>query len=239
MKEALGLKFSNNQTLYEDLSKADLPFDGKDYQVVEYPDHYNVTANKKVHVKDLGEKFASINGFFMDYLKEYNIPTAFLKNPEKNKVKFIKHKKFPFSIRIINLVDKRTAKIFSKKEGEPLTLPVFEIHYGDGKESLITESHLITFELCTNEDIKLIIRICSKINAVLKSFFERRGNQLAEVNCWFGKSDEKIFLVDDFTPRSLKALPLHENGKAVDPYKFGTSAEIRHYTDHLHKLTSA
>ena len=223
----------------EDLLKKELPIDEHDYLIIEYLDSFNPNGNKKVQVKNLGEKFAAINSFFFDYLKEYHIPAAFVKMHNKTTLKFVKHTRFPFYVKIINIIDKRTAKIFSKKESEILNLPIFEIHFGEGKDSLITESHLISFDLCTNEDIKVISRICSKVNAVLKSFFERRGYLLAEASCSFGKFEEKIFLVDDFTPRSVKVIPLNKNSNGIDPYKFNTSAEIRHYTDQLFNMMSA
>ncbi|MDR3625383.1 MAG: phosphoribosylaminoimidazolesuccinocarboxamide synthase, partial [Ignavibacteriaceae bacterium] len=223
----------------EDNSKKNLFLDEKDYFVIEYFDFLTLNGDKKVKIKNLGEKFASINSFFFEYLKEYHIPAAFVKNEDKTSLKFIKYKKFPFSIRILNVVDKRMAKIFNKKEGELLSLPVFEIHSGNNKDSLISESHLVAFDLCSTEDFKVINRICSKVNAVLKSFFERRGYLMAETTCNFGKFDEKVFVVDDFTPRSLKVVPLNKDIKIIDPYKFATSVEIRHYTDHLFNLMSA
>ncbi|HES60208.1 MAG TPA: hypothetical protein ENO18_07240, partial [Caldithrix sp.] len=140
--------------------------------------------------------------------------------------------------RIYNAVDKRTAKIFNRKEFEILMLPLFEFHYGDGKDSLISESHLISFELCTYEELKLINRICSKVNAVLKSYFERRGVILAELDCFLGKAEEKIYMVGGFSPKSLKIIPQEMNNKAVNPYKITTPAQLRKYTDHLFKLTS-
>ena len=234
----MGLKTNNNQLNTEEISKKDLHLDDKDFLTVEYPDFYQ-SNGKKVKVKNLGEKFASINSFFFDYLKEYHIPAAFVKTYDKNILKFVKHDRFPFSIKILNIVDKRTGKIFSKKDGDLLDLPVFEIHYGNSKDSLISESHVIAFDLCSNEDLKILNRICSKVNAVLKSYFERRGYLLAEATCSFGKMDEKIYLVDDFTPQSLKVIPLNKDNKEIDPYKFSTSAEIRHYTDHLFNMMSA
>ncbi len=88
--------------------------------------------------------------------------------------------------------------------------------------------------------LKLINRICSKVNAVLKSFFERRNFCLAEVTLGFGKHEDKIFLVDDFTPRSLKIIPSDkESKKYLDPYKLDTAAEVKNYTDHLLNLMSA
>lgn len=124
------------------------------------------------------------------------------------------------------------------KEGSELALPVFEFHYGCGKESMISESHLLAFNLCNPEDMKLITRICSKINAVLKSFFDRRNETLAEVCCHFGKLEDKVFLVGDFSPASIKILPKDENVKWTNPYKLSTSTEIKKYTEHLFNIAS-
>jgi phosphoribosylaminoimidazole-succinocarboxamide synthase len=235
----LGLKFNNNKTIIDDLLKKDNHDSDHTYQTVDYQDFIFDGSNNKIKSKNLGEKFASINSFFLDYLKEYHIPTSFTKLENKTHLKYLKHDKLPFSIRILNIIDKRTSRIFNKKENENLLLPIFELHYGNGKDTLISESHLISFDLCNIDDSKIINRMCSKINAVLKSFFERRNSFLAEVTCHFGKSEDKIFLVDDFTPTSLKVLPLNKNDKYVDPYKFGTSGEIRQYTDHLFNLLSS
>jgi phosphoribosylaminoimidazole-succinocarboxamide synthase len=235
----LGLKFYNSAVLNEEAAKKDLPLDDQNYTLLRYSDFLVAGNDKKVKVKDLGLKFASINAYFFDYLKEYHIPISFLKTQGDSALKFVKHDRYPFFIKILNVIDKRTAKVFGRKEGELLNLPVFEIHFPDGKDSLVTESHLITFDLCTNEDIKLMNRICSKVNAVLKFFFERRNALLSEVTCCFGKSDEKIYLVDDFTPASLKVIPQKANGKWVDPYSLKTSADIRKYTDFLMNMTSA
>ena len=234
----MGLKFNNNKTIFEVLLKKDNPDADQTYQTVEYPDYIIDFNNKKIKSKNLGEKFASINSFFLDYLKEYHIPTSFSKLDNKNHLQYLKHDKFSFSLRILNVIDKRTSRIFHKKEFDYLHLPVFELHYGNGKDSLISESHLITFDLCNIEDLKVINRICSKINAVLKSFFERRNSLLAEVTCHFGKLEDKIYLIDDFTPASLKVIPLDKNNHYIDPYKFGTSTGIRQYTDHLFNLMS-
>ena len=233
----MGSKFNNNQLLYEDLLKKDNPESDQPAQIIEYHDYYS-NGNGKIKCKNLGEKFASINSYFLEYLKEYHIPGAFIKLEGKNSLLFQKHDKFQFSVRILNIIDKRTARVFDKKEFDPLVLPLFELHHGNGKDSLISESHLIAFDLCNIEEIKIINRICSKINAVLKSFFERRNSQLAEVTCYFGKNEDKIFLINEFTPSSLKVIPFIKDNNFIDPYKFATASEIKQYTDHLFNLMS-
>ena len=236
----MSVKFNNNRTLFEELNKMEpVTIDREDFINLEYSDHFHSNGSGNIKSKNLGEKFAHLNSFFFDYLKGYHIPTAFVKTENKNTLKFLKHERLLFSVKILNTIDKRTAKIFGKKENENLSFPIFEFHVGDGKDSLVSESHLVTFNLCSVEDLKLINRICSKVNAVLKSFFERRNTILAEVSCTFGKQDNRIYLVDDFTPRSLKILPVEEDKKWSNPYKLTTAPEIKKYTDLLHNIMSS
>ena len=233
------VKTIKKRTIVEDFEKKGLPFLNHNYNFIEYPDFFQNGTSKKLQCKELGKKFASINSYFFEYLKGYNIPIAFLESEKKNLLKFIKFEKFDFHVKILNLLDKRTAKIFGKKEGELLNLPLYEFHYSEEKESLISESHLLSFNLCTYDNAKLITRICSKINAVLRSFFERRNLLLAEVSCYFGKHENKIYVIDDFTPKSIKVFPAEINShKFIDPYKLDTSSHVKNYTDQIFHLTS-
>ena len=113
--------------------KKNLPFDEQGYQFIEYEDFFFPQKNKKVTSKELGEKIASINSFFFEYLKGYNIPCAFMKKSGRRNLLFLKYTEFPFKIRILNTADKRIAKIFSIKSGTALELPVLEYNYGDLK----------------------------------------------------------------------------------------------------------
>lgn len=223
-------------SLSKELVSKDYPLDGNNYLLVEYYDFITDEKNKKIRVKGLGEKFAAINSFFMDYLKGYHIPSSFVKTHSKSTLKHLNLKKFSFYTKVLNVIDKRAAKIFVKKEQELLNLPIFEYHYDNGRDSLVSQSHLIAFDLCTHEDLKIIGRLCSKINAVLKSFFERRNEILAEVSCFFGKNEDKVYLIEDFTPRSLKTIPQERNEKSLNPYKLTTPSQLRKYTDHLLKI---
>jgi phosphoribosylaminoimidazole-succinocarboxamide synthase len=218
--------------------KKNLPFDEHNYQIIEYDDYFYTERNKKVKVKDLGKKFASINSFFYDYLKEFNIPCAYIKKTGSKSLLFVKYSPLSFSVKILNSADKRISKIFSVKQGENLTLPVFEYHFGNIKDSIISESHLISFNLCNYDDLKFINRLCSKINAVIKSFFERRGETVAEFSCNFGKYEGKVYLTNDFSPTSLKIYQLNEEAKLPDPYKIETAGQMNKYTDHLYNFTN-
>jgi len=209
----------------------------QDLKLVEYNDFFITSKNKKVTAKHFGEKSASLNSYFFEYLKGYNIPCAFVKKADKRSLQFLKYSEFSFSVKILNSADVRTAKIFSIKLGSPLELPIQEYHYGDSRKSVITESHIISFNLCSYDELKMINRLCSKINAVVKSFFERRSVSLVELTCIFGKFDGKIYLIGDFSPLSIK-VSNNKLDEKLDPFKIETFAQMKKYTDYLLKLTN-
>lgn len=219
-------------------NKGNTPKPEQSNELIEYKDFFITQKNKTVSVKNFGEKSAFLNSFFFDYLKNYNIPIAYLKTNGKRSLEFLKFVTYPFRIKILNNADPRTSKIFPIKPGEPFELPIHEFHFGDSKDSFISESHIISFNFCNYDELKLMNRFSSKINAVIKSFFERRNVSLVELTCIFGKFDGKIYLVGDFSPMSIKIMDLRHNEKPSDLYKIETSAQIKKYTDYLFKLTS-
>ncbi len=219
--------------------KTDIPFDAGNYQILEYLDVFHLDSKKKAKVKDLGQKIAHLNTVFFEYLKEFHIPAAFVKRENENSLRFVNFENLKFRVKILNYADKRISKIFSLKDGSQLVLPVFELHYGNQKESIISESCLISFNLCSTEDLKMINRICSKINAVLKSYFERRNSSLAELSCTFGKFDGKVYLTGNFSPESLKIFPSNQDSKWKDPYDLTTAPDLKGYTDQIIRIISS
>lgn len=211
---------------------------GEDNRIIAYPDFILNQKNKKLTVKNFGEIVASLNAFFLDYLKGYNIPVAYLKKTENKSIQSLNVTDFRFRVKILNAADSRNARIFSIKRGTALELPVMEYHFGDSKDSVITESHLISFNLCSYEELKMVNRLCSKINAIIKSFFERRNLLLLELTCRFGKFDGKIYLIDDFSPMSIKILSSKSEDNLPDPYKIETAVQLKKYSNFLLKLTS-
>jgi phosphoribosylaminoimidazole-succinocarboxamide synthase len=212
------------------------PLDDK-YIQIEYLDQV-VLGNAKLKIKDLGKKITELSTYFFEYLTGYQVPTAYVKKDKENVIKFVNYSQFNFVVKILNHADKRIAKIFGVKENSELKLPIYEFRYGSNKENIISESHILSFDLCNAEDIKLILRISSKVNAVLKAFFERRKEVLTELDLSFGKFEEKIHLCGEFSPFVLKVFPFENNPNWIDPNKMKTAAEIKKYTDFLHSIVS-
>jgi len=208
----------------------------RETKIIEYHDYFINQKNKKVTSKNLGEKTAELCSYFFEYVAGYNIASSYIKRDGKKCIAFSTVEEFPFIIKIINTADTRTSKIFSVKNGSLLQLPIIEYHYGSARETVIGESHIISFDLCTYEELKFINRVCSKLNAIIKSFFERRNVSLLELTCRFGKFDGKVLLIDDFSPQSIKIASNNTDDKLPDPYKIETAAQMNKYSDFLLKL---
>ncbi len=212
------------------------PLDDK-YIQVEFLDSV-IVEKIKTKIKNLGIKCAELSTYFLEYLTGYQVPTAYVKQDGENVIKYVDYSEYKFIIKVLNHSDKRIAKIFGIKENTELKLPVYEFRYGDTKDNLINESHLLSFDLCNSEDMKVILRISSKINAVLKSFFERRNEILTELDLRFGKFQDKIYVCGDFTPFGIKIYPNQGNSKWTNPNKLNSASEIKKYTDFLQNIVS-
>jgi len=223
------LKFTKN-LIYEEIGKQVYALKNNGSAIIKYTDEFALNGKTTLKKRNISKVFALINSFFFEYLIKYNIPTGFIEQIDQKSIKLAKHERFPFYVRVVNYVDRRTSRIFSIKEGKSLSLPVFEYRMGKSPDNLITESHLLSLDVCSYKDFKVIKRICSKTNAVLKSFCERRNSSLMEFNLFFGKDDDKIFLVDDFSPLSLRINSLNYSSN------FKTEEDFHNYADFLVKL---
>ncbi|RJP68304.1 MAG: hypothetical protein C4539_09075 [Ignavibacteriales bacterium] len=203
-----------------------LPCEGENSVCLDYTDH--VSFNKKQFTLDgSGEKLKIINAFFLDYLNAYNIITGYKGTVDKGII-FEKHSRYPFCVKIQNVADKENAKVFGVKEGTPLQTSLITFLYNSSFS--ISDSHFLAYNICPLEEIKMIRRICSKVNVVLKSYFERRNLSLSEILCYFGFEDNRIYVVDDFTSLSIK-LKSEVKGLFKEPYKISTANDFAVYTD--------
>jgi phosphoribosylaminoimidazole-succinocarboxamide synthase len=197
-----------------------------------YSDSFELHNKTVSRFKGASESFAKINAFFLDYIAGYNIPTAF-QSINKDTLNFAPHTQLSVNLKIANIVDKRSAKIFSIRENENLLIPLIQAFNGENENDVISESHIISFDLLSVADFKVMNRFATKINAVLKSFFERRDLILAEFICNFGKSDDKTLLIGDFSPASIKILSPDNKLLPVNIYKITTAQMFKTYTEFI------
>jgi phosphoribosylaminoimidazole-succinocarboxamide synthase len=108
----------------------------------------------------------------------------------------------PLDIIAFNAVDKGLSKRFGLEEGSLLNTPVIEYHYQNEKlkNPIVNESHINALNLIGQEEVHYLGRTVAKVNAVLKSFFERRNMILVELRITLGRYKGYLLVGNEVSP---------------------------------------
>lgn len=149
-------------------------------------------------------------------LQSYNIPTVFVEpNFDQSLVIFKKYFPLPLYVRALNYSEKTLSRIFNFPVYEKLPAPIFEIYHQKDPKFPLNEYHLLSFRLLSLDDSRQIFKLSSKINAILKSYFERRGYDLVELYLEFGKYNNKITLATVFQFNSFVLKPISNSPELI------------------------
>ncbi|MFA6597397.1 MAG: phosphoribosylaminoimidazolesuccinocarboxamide synthase [Ignavibacteriaceae bacterium] len=193
-----------------------------------FDDFFVINEKTRKKIKGYGELSAKTNAFFHDYIKGYNIPTAFEHVLENGSLKFSPTVEFPVYIKILNTSSTDLSRIFALEKNAPLQVPLFENYLTADSNYQLNEHHIISFNILPLADFKMMGRIATKVNVILKSFFERRNLLLSEMRCTFGKSGEKVVLMGQFCPHLIK---LHLKDAPEKEFEITTPSSIKKYLE--------
>ncbi len=186
----------------EGKSKRLLKSDQEDQLVMEFLDTIPSEIKKKVTIR--GKKIinTNISAYFFEYLHSYNVPTHYVKRSDDKSIIVKKLEMIPFELVIWNIATDGLAKRLGLSDGAVLESPVLEFYLKNEKlkNPLINEYHAYALGLCDRNDMSAILRIATKTNAVLRSFFQRKGLSLVNFKLEFGKLSGQVVLGDEITP---------------------------------------
>ncbi len=199
-----------------------------------FPASVQFPSGKKIRYKTIAEDFTELNRFFFEYLTSFSIPVAFKEKFAENVLSMHEHLPYTFYLKVSNNLDTAAANTFGKNLWEPFPMPVIEyVHFGNG-ENIISQNHIVSLDIALIEDLKYMNRACTKINAVMKSFFERRNFSLVSFGCFFGKSENKVVLCGDFAPPYLQVIQTPELSSVEQNYfNFDDAAQLKNYVNLL------
>jgi phosphoribosylaminoimidazole-succinocarboxamide synthase len=108
----------------------------------------------------------------------------------------------PLKVVMHNMVTAKLAKTFALTEGTTLAYPIQEYYLKNDVlgSPMVNEYHALALGYAQPEDMRTISRLASKANAILKSFFDRRGFGLMSFHIEFGKQGEQIYIGDEISP---------------------------------------
>ncbi len=159
-------------------------------------------SSKGEKVKGKGAINAEISAYLFQYLTSYNVPTHFVRKLDDKSILVRKAEMFDLKMVIWNYASGTLSKRLGLKEGTQLETPVLELYLKNSKLKypLINDYHAYALGLCERSDMNVMIRIGTKVNAVLKSFFLRKHLTLAHFTMEFGKVGNQVLLADEISP---------------------------------------
>jgi len=204
------------ELLYEGDGEKIFATDQEDQVVFEFNDYVSSSGSgKKEKVKGKAEANNAINCSLFEYLESYNVPTHFIQKVNDKSFLAKRTTSIPIIISVWNIATGDLAKRFAIENGKTLEYPVVEMFLKDEKLKMpmISEYHAYALGLCDRKSIGNILKISTKINAVLKSYFDRKNLKLVNFKIEFGQLGNQILLGDSLTSDSMTIWTVNESGK--------------------------
>ena len=156
--------------------------------------------------KGKGEVCARFSEALFRYLDSYNIQNHCMELVDANRLKVRRLNMLPLTMMVRNVATGDLVERFGVEEASTLDYPVLEMYLKQPQQEhvAINDSHCLAFSLATQEELRAICRIASKANAILRSFFDRRGVLLVDFRLEFGKQGNNIVIADELSPDNCR-----------------------------------
>jgi len=193
--------------IYEGKTKKVYTTAEPDQLIQEFKDETTASDGKKKEViKVKGIINNQVSAFLFEYLSGFNVPNHYLKKLGDRDMLIRQLDMIPMEVVMHNIAAGSLCEDYGIEEGKELSYPVLEFYLKDDSlhDPMINKSHIIAFELAIADELKVIERLASKTNAVLKSFFLRRKIKLVDFKLEFGRYKSKIMLGDEVSPDTCR-----------------------------------
>lgn len=186
--------------LYEGKSKKLYALDDSDQLIQEFKDDAAIFERTKAEViKGKGIINKDISAYLFEYLEGFHIPTHFVKDLGGREMLIRRLEMIPVEVVMRNIAAGNLCERYGLEKGKELNSPIMEFYLKNDErhDPMINQTHIVAFQLATMDEVRMIERMTSKINAVLKSFFLRRNLSLVDFKLEFGRHKNKILLGDE------------------------------------------
>ncbi|MFC1728708.1 phosphoribosylaminoimidazolesuccinocarboxamide synthase [candidate division KSB1 bacterium] len=156
---------------------------------------------QKGTIKGKGAANNQVSTFLFKYLEGYHVPTHLVKQLSDNEMLVKKVDIIPVKVVMRNVSTGSFCKKYGFEEGKDLPLPILELFLKNEKlkDPLVNEYHIYAMKLATQQELQVLSKMTVKINAVLKSFFQRRNMTLIDFTIEFGRLGDKVVLADEIS----------------------------------------
>jgi len=198
---------NKKELLYEGKAKKVWATEDPTQVIVEFKDDATAfDGSKKGTIVGKGEYNCAISTVLFQYLESYQVPTHFIQRLSEREMLTKRVEIIQVEAVMRNVATGSLVKRLAFPEGKMLDYPIFEIYYKNDElgDPLINEHHAFALGIAKPEEIRAIFRMTAKINAILRSFFDRRNLLLVDFKLEYGRFDGDIILADEISPDTCR-----------------------------------
>ena len=210
------------EQLYEGKAKKVFKTDDPKLLIVDYKDDATAfNGEKRGSIASKGIVNNTMSAIIFEMLEQKGIPTHLVKllSDRETLVKAVEI--VPLEVIVRNVAAGSFSKRYGVEEGKALARPAmeFSLKNDDLGDPLINTDHILSLELATEEELRLIRKYAMEINEALKAFFLNIGLKLIDFKIEFGRCEGKIILADEISPDTCRLWDV-KTGEKMDKDRF-------------------
>lgn len=221
--------------LYEGKAKKVWTTDDPTQVIVEYKDDATAfDGAKKGVIVGKGEINCAVSTVLFQYLESYQVKTHFIQRLSAREMLTKKVDIVGVEAVMRNIATGSLVKRLAFPEAQVLEYPVYETYLKNDAlgDPLINEHHAYALNIAKPEELRAIFRLTGKINAILRSFFDRRGMILVDFKLEFGRYQGEIILADEISPDTCRIWDRKSNKKLdKDRFRFDLGGVEKAYQE--------
>lgn len=196
-----------NQLLYSGKAKDIFSTENESEILMVYKDQATaLNGVRKEHISGKGDLNCKISTLIFEYLANNGVETHLIKNLSDHEQLVKKTQLIPIEVVLRNRIAGSFEKKFALEKGKKLDPPVIEFYFKSDElnDPAINESQIEAIGIASADELKHIKKKTTIINCLLKKLFNDDGLDLIDFKLEFGRIDNKIILIDEFSPDNCR-----------------------------------
>lgn len=196
-----------NKLLYTGKAKNVYQAENNDEVLIVYKDQATALNGKKKEIlPGKGTLDCQISQLVFNYLIKNGIKTHLVKNLSDHEQLVKKTQVFPLEVVLRNITSGSLVKKFQVEAGQRLVEPIIEFYYKSDAldDPFINESQIQALKIANEKELAYIKKMTLEVNELLKPFFDQAGFDLVDFKLEYGRFNDEITLVDEFSPDNCR-----------------------------------
>lgn len=233
---------TEDNLLYEGKAKNVYKTDKENELLMVYKDQATAFNGKKKEVlPGKGVLNCRISTLVFDYLIKNGVKTHLIENLSDHEQLVQKSEVFPLEVVLRNIGSGSFVRKFHLEDGLELREPIIEFYYKSDAldDPFINESQIHALRIADKEEIATIKQMTLEINQLLIPFFAQSDFDLVDFKLEFGKVNNEIILVDEFSPDNCRLWDkMSHHSMDKDVFRKHEGDLVKTYHSVLERLTT-